>query len=155
MGWTKRDYVTAAMEEIGLGSYAFEIAPEHEQMALRRLDAMVAEWSARGIRIPWPIASGTEIDPTQQSDAPDTARQAIMTNLAIRLAGPFGKTVSAELKITARQSLTNLVRDAARIPEMQMPGGMPLGAGNSRTALFTDPPIESGDVEAAVSYDDL
>lgn len=51
MGWTKRDYVTAAMEEIGLGSYTFDIAPEHEQMALRRLDAMVAEWSARGIRI--------------------------------------------------------------------------------------------------------
>lgn len=153
MGWTKRDYVTAAMEEIGLGSYTFDIAPEHEQMALRRLDAMVAEWSARGIRIPWPIASGTEIDPTQQSDAPDTARQAIMTNLAIRLAGPFGKTVSTELKITARQSLTNLI--GTRIPEMQMPGGFPLGAGQSRTAAFTSDPIQSGDVEAAVSYDDL
>lgn len=154
MGWTKRDYINGALEEIGLGSYSFEISPEHEQMALRKLDGMVAEWSARGIRIGWPISSNpTASDPEQETNTSDLARQAIVTNLAVRLCGQFGKTVSADLKITARQSLINLI--GTRIPEMQMPGGFPLGAGQSQTAAFSSDPIQSGDVEAAVSYDDL
>ena len=40
MGWTKRQFVTQAFEEIGLASYVFDLTPEQLQSALRRLDAM-------------------------------------------------------------------------------------------------------------------
>lgn len=154
MGWSKRDYVVGAFEEIGLGSYSFDIPPEQEQMALRRLDAMIAEWAARGIHIGWPISSDPiGADPEQQTETSDLARQAIVSNLALRIAGPFGKSPPDFVRTTAHRSLANLVRAAVRTPEMQMPGTFPLGAGND--FAFTEDPIQSGDVEEPVPYDDL
>lgn len=155
-GWTKRAYVNGAFEELGLGSYAFDLPPEQEQMALRRLDAMVAEWSARGIRLGWPISSSSDaIDPDQDPGTTDHARQAIITNLAIRLAGPFGKTIPAMVATTARQSLANLVRSSVVVPVMQFPADVPMGAGNRSESPFFPSPIQSGDINAATAYDDL
>lgn len=155
-GWTKRAYVNGAFEEIGLGSYAFELPPEQEQMALRRLDAMIAEWDARGIRLGWPISSSSDaIDPDQDPGATDRARQAIVTNLAIRLAGPFGKTIPAMVATTAWQSLANLVRSSVVVPVMQFPSDVPAGAGNKSLRPFLPSPIQSGDINAATAYDDL
>ena len=51
MGWTKREYIEQAFEEIGLASYVFDLTPEQLQSALRKLDAMLAEWNAKGLRL--------------------------------------------------------------------------------------------------------
>ena len=48
MGWTKRQFVAQAFEEIGLASYVFDLTPEQLQSALRRLDTMMAAWNALG-----------------------------------------------------------------------------------------------------------
>ena len=39
MAWTKRDFITQAFEEAGLGSYVFDLTPEQLQTALRKLNA--------------------------------------------------------------------------------------------------------------------
>mgnify|MGYP003525752305 CR=1 FL=1 len=55
MGWTKRQFVTQAFEEIGLAAYVFDLTPEQLQSALRRLDSMMASWNAKGIRLGYQI----------------------------------------------------------------------------------------------------
>ena len=51
MGWTKRQYIEQAFEEVGLAAYVFDLTPEQLQSALRKLDAMMAEWNAKGLRL--------------------------------------------------------------------------------------------------------
>jgi hypothetical protein len=48
VGYTKRQFVTSAFEEIGLADYVFDLQPEQLEGALRRLDSMMAEWNAAG-----------------------------------------------------------------------------------------------------------
>jgi hypothetical protein len=44
MGYKKRQFISAAFEEIGLASYVFDLQPEQLESALRRLDAMIADF---------------------------------------------------------------------------------------------------------------
>lgn len=131
MSWTKRQFVQQAFEEIGLASYAFDLQPEQLQSALRRMDAMMATWNAKGIRIGYPIPTSPEnsyLD--DETGVPDAANEAIYTNLAIRIAPSFGKAVSMEAKASARAAYDVLLMRAAVPPEMQLPGSLPAGAGN-------------------------
>lgn len=47
MSYTKGELVNAALEEIGLASYEFDISSESSESALRRLDSMMMEWKDR------------------------------------------------------------------------------------------------------------
>ena len=131
MGWTKRQFVEQAFEEIGLAAYVFDLTPDQMQSALRRLDAMVAGWNATGIRIGWPMPSSpmnSDID--VDTAVPDSANEAIYLNLALSLAPSFGKVVSPETKINANSARNNLLNHTlAPTPECQFPGTLPLGAG--------------------------
>ena len=60
MGYTKRQFISAAFEEIGLASYVFDLQPEQLESALRRLDAMMADWNAKGIRLGYPLPSSPQ-----------------------------------------------------------------------------------------------
>jgi RNase H-fold protein (predicted Holliday junction resolvase) len=55
VGYSKRQFVEAAFAEIGLASYAFDLQPQDLEQVLRRLDAMMAEWNAKGIRLGYPL----------------------------------------------------------------------------------------------------
>lgn len=155
MGWTKRQFIEQAFEEIGLAAYVFDLTPEQLQSALRRLDAMMAGWNANGIRIGWPIATGADDgDLDTDAKAPDVANEAIYLNLALRLAPGFGKTVAAETKADADAAYSNLLNQtAAPTPERQYPNTLPRGQGtkpwrsrNSNPFLPTpDRPIQAGE----------
>ena len=60
MSWTKRQFVLSAFEEIGIGSYNFDLSPEMLDMGRKRLDAMMATWNAKGIRLAYPIPSNPD-----------------------------------------------------------------------------------------------
>ena len=131
MGWTKRQFVTQAFDEIGLAAYVFDLTPEQLQSALRRLDAMLASWNAKGIRLGYPIpGSPQDSNIDADTDVPDSANEAIYSNLAVKLAPSFGKTVSAETKASAKMGYDTLLSLAAMPMEMQLPGSMPSGAGS-------------------------
>lgn len=131
MGWTKRQFVTQAFEEIGLAAYVFDLNPEQLDSALRRLDTMLASWNAKGIRLGYPLPSSPQDSSLdEQTLVPDSANEAIYTNLAIRLAPGFGKTPSVDTKATAKASYDVLLSLAAMPTEMQMPSTLPVGAGN-------------------------
>lgn len=130
MGYSKRQFVTAAFEEIGLASYVFDLQPQDLETALRRLDAMIAEWNAKGIRLGYPIpGSPQSSDIDAQSEVPDSANEAIICNLAMRLAPGFGKTLNALTASTAKMGYNTLLSRAAMPMVQQFPRTLPAGAG--------------------------
>jgi hypothetical protein len=131
MGYSKRQFVYAALEEIGLASYVFDLQPEQLETARRRLDAMMADWNGKGIRLGYPIPSSPEqgsID--EETYVPDSAYEAIICNLGIRLAPSYGKQVMMETKATAKQGYDILLQRATFPQEKQFPNTLPSGAGN-------------------------
>lgn len=131
MGWTKLQFANAALEELGLASYVFDLSPEQLNSALTRLDAMMASWNAKGIRLGYPLPGSPEnSDITAETGVPDSANEAIYTNLAIKLAPTYGKIVAAETRYTAKCTFDTLLSRAAVPPQMQLPDTLPVGAGN-------------------------
>ena len=141
MGWTKREFITQAFEEIGLASYDFDLTPDQMQSALRRLDAMIAGWNANGVRIGYPLpGSPGASDISADTGVPDFAVEAIYFGLAVRLAPAFGKTLSQDTKQMADMAYNSMAsRTAMLTPERQMPQTMPRGAGAKSWRDFGDP----------------
>jgi len=140
MGYTKDDLVHSALNEIGIADYDFDIGAEQTQSALQRLDSMMASWDSRGLKFGYPMpstAKGSSLD--EESNIPDVAWEAVITNLAIRIAPSYGKIVLPETKATAKESLNFLYNLFAQASEMQLPS-MPKGAGyKSEDAFSSDP----------------
>jgi hypothetical protein len=131
MGWTKRQFVEQAFEEIGYASYAYDLQPEQLQAGLRRLEALMATWNGRGVRLGYPLSSNPDnanLDDT--TNVPDASNEAIYTNLAVRVAPIVGKTASPETKQVARSSYMELLSRFTKPNEMQFPNTLPAGAGN-------------------------
>ena len=133
MSWTKKQLILAALEEIGQGDSEFEATPAELESGLNRLDGMMAEWDRRGIKIGFPLSyTKGESDINGLSNVPTGTNEAVITNLAIRLAPSYGKVPSRETKVTAKNSL-NAVLSGTGIttpPLRGLPAGVPLGAGN-------------------------
>lgn len=131
MGWTKKQIIDDAFGELALAGYEFDITPEEREMAKRRLDAMLATWEARGVRVGYAFASGpgtSDID--ADSGLPDAAVDPVVMNLAVRLSASMGKVAPATTKKAAAEGLAVLMLGAAFPEEQQLPSSMPRGAGN-------------------------
>lgn len=144
MGYTRRDIIDGALAEIGYANFAFDMQAEQLEMCKRRLDSMMAEWNAKGIRIGYPIPSSPEnSELNDETNIPDSAWEAVITNLAVRIAPSFGKQVMAETKRTAKGAYNTLLTLSTVPGEMQYPGTLPLGAGNKGwrgvMAFFPEP----------------
>jgi hypothetical protein len=131
VSYTKQQFVEGALEEIGMASYVFDLTAEQLEAGLHRLDVMMATWSGRGIRIGYPL-SGTpaESQLAQLTNVPDSANEAIIANLAVRLAPGYGKQVAQETKAVAKAAYDVLLAKAAMPKERKLPSTLPAGAGN-------------------------
>lgn len=131
MGWTKQQLIEDAFAELGLPVTTFNVGPEQLERALRRLDTMLATWNGKGIRLGYAMSGnpeGSNLD--DDSGLPDSAHEAVITNLAIRIAPGRGKTVSQNTLTTARNAYEGLLSLAAFPPQQQLPSTLPVGAGN-------------------------
>lgn len=128
---TKRDLIAAALGELGLAEYIFDASADELEDALNRMNRMAAQWDGMGLRLGYSMS--TDID--AESGLPDTAEEAFTTNLALRLAPTFGKTPSPETKVAAKQAFNALYVARRPRPEMQLPGNLPMGAGNRRGVM--------------------
>lgn len=128
---TKRTLVEMAWEDCGLPGYQFEATPEENASAIRRMDAMMREWQARGIELGYyfPTAVG-ESDPDDPALIPDTAVNGVAGQLAMRLAPGLGKTMSAEGKKAANGAFIAIQASVQRLPDAQMTRNTPRGSGN-------------------------
>lgn len=148
MGWTKRQFIEAAYDEIGLANYVFDLDPEQLERACSRLDSMMAAWNGKGIRLGFPIGAnpGTNnVDTVTR--VPDSANEAIYANLALRLAAGVGKQVSAETRQTAKSGYTAMLSKYVTAIPVQQPVTMIAGQGNRRfdRRVFVIPPTETLD----------
>lgn len=151
MSYTRRQFVEAAFEECGMAAYTFDLTPQMLESACRRLDAMMATWNARGIRVGFPLPLSPEnTDLDLETGVPDSANQAIITNLAVTIAPSFGKQASVHTMAAAKNSYDTLLALSAVPPEYQFPRTLPAGAGN-RPWRYNDPfmpapvdPIQTG-----------
>jgi len=155
MSWTKREIVQNAFEEVGLASYAFDLQPEQMQAGLRRLDNMMATWNSRGLRIGYPLTdspAGSDLD--QDATVTDEAIEAIVSNLAVRLAPMMGKTVSPDTKATARSSYMALLSRRSTIPERLIDiNSVPAGQGTKYWRFNGDPFLSQEDRGLTVGPD--
>lgn len=120
--WTKRDVIKQAFAEIGKSDYEFDIDPESTQLALRQLDAMMAQWALQGIRVAFSGGDGKgEVD--LDVNVPMWAVEGLYLNLALRLAPPFGKTLSVQTLANAREG-----KDTIRAGALQ-------GSNNARSPV--------------------
>lgn len=144
MGWSKRQFVDHAFEELGLASYVFDLTPAELQSCVERLDAMMASWNARGIRVGYPLVS----DPANSSlyvktNIPDFANEAIFLNLAIKIAPSYGKVPSNETKKNAFEAYQAVLLFTQNVGQYTLPSTLPLGAGNRwpwAVYVYKEPP---------------
>jgi len=140
MGYTKRKFILDAFDELVLADYVFDLTDDEIQSQARRLERMMADWNAKGIRLGYSLSSDPDnIGLDTETDVPDSANEAIVCNLAVRIAPSFGKQVSMETKQTARIGYQTLLSRATLPNEMQLPGTMPSGAGNKYWRDVGDP----------------
>lgn len=131
--------VQAALGEIGMSGYAFDLSSDQIASAVARLDALIAEWNGRGIRLGYPLSSSPgAIDANAESNLPDWAVDAVIMNLAIRLGPSYGKALGPDTKASARAALNTLLGRAAFPDEVKL-NTLPSGAGAKGAAPFTTP----------------
>ena len=139
MAYTKRQFINAAFDELGLASYVFDLQPEALESALKKLDAMMAEWNGSGLRLSYPLPSNPDNSSLDEnSTVPDFANSAVISNLAIRIAPSFGKVASDETKRVALSSLQVVYNRFSTPPERQFPNTLPVGAGNKPWVAGSD-----------------
>lgn len=132
---TKRDIVTEAFSEIGLAEYVFDLNPEQMDGALRKLDAMMATWNAKGIKIGYPLNTQSDLDDVL--NVPDGAHEAMYKNLALRIAPSFGKQIQPDTRLSAKESYGDLVNLIVQVPQVGLGSDFPLGTGNKWINNFT------------------
>lgn len=134
---TKGELVEAALSELGISSYEFDISPEEITAGIRRMDTLIAQWSSKGLVLNYPFG---ELDGSTESGIPDVALEAVTTNLAVRLSPSYGKQPSPSLLSAARAAMTAVYSTSTRPREIQFPQ-MPRGAGHKdREHPFTPVP---------------
>lgn len=157
MSWTKREVVTNAFEEIGLASYVFDLQPEQLQAGLRRLDNMMATWNSRGLRLGYPLPDspgGSDLD--EETNVTDEAIEAMVGNLAIRLAPLFGKTVSPDTKAAARSAYVALLNRRTNTLEKAIDvDAVPAGQGTKYWRQYGDPFLIPEDRGITAGPDDV
>lgn len=122
---TKRQIIEDAYSAVGLASYAFDLTAEEIVAAQRALDAMMAQWNIRGLRVGY--AMGGVAD--DESGLPDWTIEAVSTNLGIRLAGRIGKAVMPETKQAAREAYSTVLALCVK-PIPALSREVPAGGGN-------------------------
>lgn len=148
MGWTKRQLIEQAFDELALASYSFDLSPEEMQSALKRMDGMVAVWSAAGVSLPYAfVGNPDEASLDTDSGLPLIANEAVYLGLAVRTAASKGKVLSPSTKAAARGAYEALVSYVAReqAQEQQLASGTPRGAGRKPWRNVTQPYLTQPD----------
>jgi hypothetical protein len=140
MGYTKRDIINQAFDEIGLAGYVFDLQPQQIESALRRLDAMMATWNGKGVRLGYPLPTSVgDSDVDQAINVPDVAIEAMTLNLAVRIAPSYGKTVSPDTRSIASTAYKGLLSKSVAPVEMQLDNmSIPAGQGNKTWQFRND-----------------
>ncbi len=130
----KVDILNEALEELRIRGITVDPTPEEHDLALRRLEAMAAQWDARTIRAGYLFED--EPDPNTEAGIDIAHQSAFALNLAVRLVPAFNKQVPIELKDLARGALSDLSRATFVPKRTNWPTRHPVGSGNLRSGRW-------------------
>lgn len=129
---TKRQIVEMAYEECALAGYEFNVTPEELFTGLRRLDAMMAQWTAEGMGLNYnaPATFGGG-DLEDYTGIPDAAITGVAITLAKAIAPYMGKAMSAESRSRLASAMDTIraVTAAANMKTVPYKYGTIRGAG--------------------------
>lgn len=140
MSWTKAQIASEAYAELRLAGYEFDISPEEQMTAVRRLDALIATWESSGLSMGYNFAPNyADMDPGAESGLADSDIEAAYLNLAIRIAATVGKQLAPDTRKAARDSLDAIRKRAAMPLQQQLQRTLPRGAGNKSLGGIVSP----------------
>ncbi len=139
---TKGDVVLAALRKLGVASSATltDVEPQSVEDGVNDLEMMMAEWSgtdASGLNVGYIFAD--EDYPPDAGDAHGLSRNAlnaVILNLACRVAPDYAIEANAKIVTTARYGKEQLVKISAASKARSLlkgsgyPSRMPVGSGN-------------------------
>lgn len=130
---TKGALIIRALGKLGIANYVFDTEAEEDVSALRQLDSLAARWQGKLNDFGYlqPDTNGTSL-PSDSAGIHEEDVTAFVSNLAIELAGDYGKTPAPHLVKTAADSRSELFCKYARRVEYGLSHRTPTGAGNDR-----------------------
>jgi len=132
MATLKSDLIRQALAKLAVTGYDYDIDPEEVRTALIELESMMTEWDGQGIRVGYQLGiTPEEANSSEVAGSYDWARNAIVCNLAVRLAPNYGKQVPPELALNASQALGRILTANPVLPEVPYSNRMPRGSGNT------------------------
>lgn len=131
MANTKIDIINEAYDQIRISGLTVSPNPNDTNIALVRLESMMAQFEARNICVSYNFTF--EPDPNDPSGLELEHQFMASSNLTLRLVSSFGKDVPQMLYSMANQSLatSSSISSAKSIRQVQAPNRMPLGSGVS------------------------
>lgn len=146
MSWTKREIITQAFAELGLASYVFNLTADELQDAMRRLDTMMALWTARNVIFdpvyPQPATYGAG-DLDDDTNAIPEAIEPMYLNLAIRLAPSFGKAPSPDTRAAAKSGYNTLLAQYVVGAQVSLQGTIKGAGAKDPVAPFITPTVDT------------
>lgn len=131
---TVSEVIIDALDQILVRASESPLEADETQSAIRALNNMMTAWDADGLPLGFELVTG----PGDPVTVPDSTLEAIIFNLAVRLAPQFGVTVGPGLAINARQSFQSLTLQIVRISPSAFPSNTPVGTGVSDDFGFSD-----------------
>ncbi len=128
----KIDVINDAYSQMRISGLTVQPTPEDVEIALMRLENMMAELEGRNIGIGYSFEE--EPDPDTLTNVAREFWHMMATNLSIRLLADFNKVVPQSLIAQAGQSLSNASGRVAAslLREVSYPSRQPIGSGNRR-----------------------
>lgn len=133
-GWTKLEIVAKALKDAGIVAEGEDGTDEELFDGMVTLDAMMGQFDMAGIHTGYPIPSRPEVgNLSDDSQLTTSMIEAVVMNLAIRLAATLGRQLLPEYKALANQAYDRLKNRKVKPGTYKMPNGIPAGMGNKAT----------------------
>ena len=128
----KSDIINGAFSEMRISGLTVSPDPRDLELALRRLEQMMAEFQIRGICLGYNFQLTP--DPSDETGVELYAQGMMDRNLAVRLIPAFNQTVPQTLFALANGSLSTISTKvhSDRLRQVQPPRRMPTGSGANR-----------------------
>ena len=129
---TALQIVNAAAEEIGVKTAEIPLESADAQAIFRRMNELLVVWADDGL-----TPAFTEVaDLDDDVNIDRVAVSAVQYALAVRIAVPFQKIITPDLRALARDAMGDLERSVITIGEVAYPDTLPTGSGNDCGSTF-------------------
>ena len=129
---TALQIVEAAAEEIGVKTAEIPLESADAQAIFRRMNKLLVVWADDGLTPAF--VEVADLDDDVNIDR--VAVSAVEYALAMRIAVPFQKIITPDLRALARDAVGDLERSVITIGEVAYPDTLPTGSGNDCGSTF-------------------